>query len=577
MSTDPGPADLAADLAADPELPDPLIGRVIDGKYQIKKLLGAGGMGSVYEAYHRVIGKRVAVKVLHREFCSSPEIVQRFQREARAATSIGHPNIVDVFDMGAMEGGGFFQVIELLEGRSLGDELDANGPLSYARAVKILSQVADALAATHDKGIIHRDLKPDNVFLVNRPGDPDFVKLLDFGVAKMADANTGARTHTGMAIGTPAYMSPEQAQGTKDIDHRTDIFALGVMTFEVLANARPFHADSYAMVLFQICVGDTPQLALYRDDVPEGLQRVIERMLEKKKEARFPDCRAVREALAPFAGFDGAPVLHGVAPERQPIPISAIKRVADPGSAATMAAVPSTPPVASPPTPSSTQPIPAPAAAPASTSTQPMPSMPSQSASRSTRLMVVSGLVGLAAAGFAATWALSSDGSETPAAVTAPPAVTTVHVSISAEPANAVLFIDDALVDNPYVVDVPASSAAHIVEARLEGYTSARRAVTFAEPVEIALSLTASAPAVGAEAPTEAPVVAAPAIAGPAEGEAPAAGPRHGRPSAPSTSPSVTATPVASAPVPPSAPPPPAADPEPEPEVPARALKTVVF
>jgi serine/threonine protein kinase len=559
--------------------PDPLVGTVIEGKYLVLRLLGSGGMGAVYEANHRVIGKRVAVKVLHREFCGSVEIVQRFQREARAATAIGHPNIVEVFDMGTMAGGGFFQVLELLEGRSLADELERHGPLSYARAVHILSQVSDALAATHDKGVVHRDLKPDNVFLVTRNGDPDFVKLLDFGVAKIMDANSGAKTRTGMAIGTPSYMSPEQAQGANDVDLRTDLFALGVMTFEMLSGALPFTGESFAMTIFQLCVADTPPLSGYREDVPAGLEAVIGRMLEKKKEHRYADCREVKAALTPFARLTDAPRMHGVAPERRPIPMSAIKRIAageEAGAIAfakTMTPTPTPSPIASPLV---TGPLATVAeekaaailastpAAPPAPVTPPVVSAPAPapSSSRAPVAVAFAAIVVIAAIGVGVSFQLASTAPITDVATT--PTATTVRIALRAEPLRAALFVDEALVPNPYVAELAPSTQAHIVEARLEGYASVQRALTFDAPVDLTLAL---APlAVAAEpAPIPPPAITPPRVAH-AHGRAPEAHASTSTPTVPAiTPPSVIVTA------------PPAPEPERPDPAPPQALKTVVF
>ncbi|MBX7194466.1 MAG: protein kinase [Sandaracinaceae bacterium] len=511
-------------LVPDPVPPDPMIGRLLEGKYEVLRLIGSGGMGSVYEGQNRRIGRRVAIKVLHRELCSNADIVQRFVREARAATSIGHPHIVEVLDMGTVEGGGFFQVLELLEGRSLADELEAHGPMSYVRAVKILSQVTDALAATHDKGIVHRDLKPDNVFLVTRPEDPDFVKLLDFGIAKVADAAGGSKTRTGLTLGTAAYMSPEQARGASDTDHRTDIFALGVMTYELLTGTRPFHSDSYAGIIFQICSAEPPPLSSRRRDVPPGLDAVIARMLAKHRDDRFADCREVKRALAPFATHAATPVSVSVdvpMARLSTLPSVETDAILDPrtgraperGRATTSSNdALGTGPLGTGPLgtgPLGTGPLRASAAPRPSSEVVGVDAIPGMR--RSWRPIVLLGslvgVMGLALVGwaFSTTRDVSSAESarEGRVALPAPPPegseTALVHLAIRTDPASATLFVDDVAVSNPYVVDVAPSSEAHVVEARLAGHAPAHRAFTEARSLDMTLAL---APLLGGETAT---------------------------------------------------------------------------
>src|SRR5262249_46856431 len=212
------------------------------GNYRVVAKLGEGGMGAVYLAEHPLIGKKVALKVLRED---NAEAAERFFNEARAVNAIGHPNIVDILDYGVV-GSSVYLIMELLVGESLGALLAREAPLPVERALPIAVQIADALAACHAKGVIHRDLKPDNVFLLAG----DRVKLLDFGIAKLT---SGQRRETGkgMVIGTPAYMSPEQCEGRRDIDARADIYALGILTYEMLTGTVPFSGDGYGDVLNQ--------------------------------------------------------------------------------------------------------------------------------------------------------------------------------------------------------------------------------------------------------------------------------------------------------------------------------------
>jgi serine/threonine-protein kinase len=291
---------------------DPRIGLVLQDRYKIVRKLGEGGMGAVYEGEHVLIKRRVAIKCLHAHYANSPEIVARFHREALAATSIRHPNIVEVTDMGRFADGAFFMVLEYLDGRDWAADLAKAGPQPLGRVVHIMSQVCDALSAAHEKGIVHRDLKPENVFLCQRGDDPDFAKVLDFGISKMQDgdadpARSKGLTRTGMAMGTPYYMAPEQAQGKKDIDHRADIYALGVILFQALTNQYPFDDDSYPMLVVKICTEDAPPITRFRPDLPPEIEALVARMLTKNPSERPATCAAVKAALAPFRALTEMP------------------------------------------------------------------------------------------------------------------------------------------------------------------------------------------------------------------------------------------------------------------------------
>ncbi len=289
---------------------DPLLGRVLNDRYRVVRRLGEGGMGAVYEAHHELIDKRVVIKVLHEDMAKDAEIVERFRREARAATAIGNEHIVDVTDMGELADGSPFLVMEFLEGCALADVVEEDGPLTVARAVAIVAQICDALGAAHAKGIVHRDLKPDNVFLIRRKG-ADFVKVLDFGISKMKEIPglDGSLTKTGVAMGTPSYMAPEQAQGLRTVDQRADIYAVGVILFELLAGTLPFDAPTYPALLLKVMTESAPVLTQLRADVPPGLAALVLRMLEKQPEGRPTTMEEVAEALAPFRAVDLAPTM----------------------------------------------------------------------------------------------------------------------------------------------------------------------------------------------------------------------------------------------------------------------------
>jgi Serine/threonine protein kinase len=261
-----------------------LIGRSI-GNYKIVRVIGEGGMGTVYLAEHPMIGKRVAVKMLRPDLGTDPGLVSRFFQEARAVNEIRHPNIVDISDFGKTEDGIVYLVMELLEGRSLRDRLNAEGALPIDDVVTIARQVCDALAAAHRVGIVHRDLKPDNIFLLADPTQPGALrsKLFDFGVAKLLgeqEKQVGHKTIAGSVVGTPFYMSPEQAL-CQEVSAAADIYAMGVVMFEMVTGRVPFEAEQLVILLNAILKQPAPPASQFRPDVPPFLDRLILRCLEK--------------------------------------------------------------------------------------------------------------------------------------------------------------------------------------------------------------------------------------------------------------------------------------------------------
>jgi eukaryotic-like serine/threonine-protein kinase len=280
---------------------DPLIGSTLDGRYRLLRVIGEGGMGIVYEGEHVLIERRVAVKVLREDFCKRADVVERFRREAKSASRIGHPNIVDVLDFGETPGGASYFVMEMLHGEDLADVLARTGALSPQRAALIVYQCCHALAAAHDKGIVHRDLKPENIFLIEREGAPDFVKIVDFGVAKMSDQEISSPrklTRSGMIFGTPEYMSPEQAAGHPP-DHRVDIYALGVTLYELLTGRVPFEGESFMSVLSKHSSKQVPALRDVnpRVKVSSELENAVFRALRKDRGERFQAMRDMAAAL----------------------------------------------------------------------------------------------------------------------------------------------------------------------------------------------------------------------------------------------------------------------------------------
>ncbi len=285
--------------------PESLIGTVLSGRYRIERLLGEGGMGAVYQAQHTHMHKRLAVKVLHPEMSRLPEVVARFEREAMAAAHIEHPNVAAATDFGKLEDGSFFLVLEHVEGKSLRDAI-SEGRLELGRALHVMRQIAGALARAHTLGIVHRDLKPENVMLVARDADPDFVKVLDFGIAKvpvgelMGDgkASGQALTQLGMVYGTPEYMAPEQALG-QDVDARADLYALGVLTFEMISGTRPYQHESKVSLLGMHVTAPIPRMAERAPEanVPPEVDALVTRLLAKEAAARFADARALIDAI----------------------------------------------------------------------------------------------------------------------------------------------------------------------------------------------------------------------------------------------------------------------------------------
>ena len=287
--------------------PQSLIGTTISDRYRIERLLGEGGMGAVYQAEHTLMRKRMAIKVLHPEMTRLPEVVARFEREAMAAAHIDHPHVVTATDFGKLEDGSFFLALEFVEGSSL-REVIALGRLELGRSLHIARQMAGALQRAHSLKIVHRDLKPENVMLVERDGDPDFVKVLDFGIAKvqMGELGTNDRagpeqnvlTQAGMVYGTPEYMAPEQALG-QPVDARADLYALGIIMYEMLTGHRPFEAESKVALLGMQVTAPVPAMIVKCADcnVPLEVEVLVARLLTKEATDRIGDAKEVIEAI----------------------------------------------------------------------------------------------------------------------------------------------------------------------------------------------------------------------------------------------------------------------------------------
>ena len=282
---------------------DPLVGAVLAGRYGVKSRIGEGGMGLVYEGLHRDIDKQVAIKVLRDDLSRRPEVVARFRQEAKSASRIGHENIVDISDFGETTRGASYFVMEFLDGEDLANVLGRDVTVDADRACAIVLQCCRALSATHAKGIVHRDIKPENIFLTKRDGVDDFVKIVDFGIAKMSDIETDGApgrklTKTGMIFGTPEYMSPEQAAG-KELDHRVDVYALGIILYECLAGSVPFEGDTFMGVLTQHLFAELPPIEEFNPNakVSRELELVIRKALAKDPDDRYQDTEELAEAI----------------------------------------------------------------------------------------------------------------------------------------------------------------------------------------------------------------------------------------------------------------------------------------
>jgi serine/threonine protein kinase len=281
-----------------------LIGQTVGGKYLVRSVLGRGGMGTVYEGVNIQMGRVVALKVLHPRQVKKRESVKRFHQEARAAGAIGHPNICEVYDLGTLDDGCPYLVMERLVGSTLSQHVK-QGVLPFEPAIDIMIQVLSGLVAAHEKGIVHRDLKPDNIFLTERVGCPPVAKVLDFGVSKVVSSEpTQPRdadldlTRTGMVMGTPYYMSPEQASGARDLDGRVDLYACGVILYETLTGRRPFLAANYHMLLWNILRTEPPAPTELRPDLPPALESVIARAMARDRVVRYASAHEFIAALA---------------------------------------------------------------------------------------------------------------------------------------------------------------------------------------------------------------------------------------------------------------------------------------
>jgi hypothetical protein len=564
---------------------DPIIGRAI-GNYVVRRLLGQGGMGSVYFAEHPTIGKRVALKVLHAEFSVQPEIVNRFFNEAKSVNDIQHPNIVDIIDFGTLppispnDPPFVYFFMEYIEGASVTDLIAREGRLPPARAQAIALQIADALATSHRKGIVHRDLKSDNVMLVSR-GQHDFVKLLDFGIAKMTgNATSSQRTRTGIVMGTPQYMSPEQCEGRSTIDHRTDIYALGILLYQMLTGRVPFVGANFGEVLVQQMAIPPLAPSLLAPQISPHLEQVVLKALEKRQEHRYalmddmllalrdpvqyveaqgpgflvspvlrdPALTGSRAAIAMFGtgAGQGGTTLGGAAaqtagPQAKPRPGRALKLGLAAGVAAVIAvaiamsvrhAPPETSPggtvaqspVAAPPGPAAPSPAPQAQATPSS----PAAGAPQPPSAAPQAAPPAPGAAPAMPSGQPA-------GPSGAPAQTATPAVRAVSITVASTPPGARVFVGGeptARGTTPFVLDGARDAAPIEIRLVLPGYRPHKRLVEFDRNREIRTVLDRlSGPTSAATKPASAaPAAAKPAESTPAAAKAAGATPAAAKP-----------------------------------------------
>jgi len=478
-----------------------LIGRRI-GNYEIKAQIGEGGMGTVYLGEHPLIGKRVAIKVLLEELVAKPDVVSRFFNEAKAVNDIGHLNIVDVVDFGKTTGERGEEVVyfimEFLDGEALSSRIRRAG-LPFKDTLHIIQQCCSALAASHAKGIVHRDLKPENIFLVSRGADKNFVKILDFGIAKLtADGGTSShKTRTGLVIGTPTYMSPEQCEGKGLIDHRSDVYSLGVVMFELLTGAVPFPGEGFGEVLVAHLTKQPPKPTSVNPNLPPALESIVLHAIEKDRNRRFQNMNEFLAALenpdAHAAQWKGLPA-HAApgAATVQSMPAY----VAPQKSGRTMALDDGAPPAsqAGPTRPTTLE-------GAAAEVTFPPTRVP-----RNRTPLIAVGAAVLALAGVGGWLGLSKKSAtaepavgapppqvETPKVVTPPPAGDEVTVQVTSDPLGAKVYRADKseaeTQRTPITFKMHRGDPPFDIQLRAEGYVSQTRTITSDESVKMLVSL----------------------------------------------------------------------------------------
>ncbi|HEU5060973.1 MAG TPA: serine/threonine-protein kinase, partial [Kofleriaceae bacterium] len=501
-------------------------GDVIDGRYRVIDVVGEGGMGTVYLAEHQLIKRRVAVKVLRPDLASDANVIKRFMNEARAAGTLGHPNIVESTDMGFIDRTVPYIVFEYLEGSLLTDEIARLGRLPVRRAVKITRQIASALGAAHHAGIVHRDLKSDNIFLTDRGEMMDHVKVLDFGISKFLEAGDD-RTRRGMVMGTPEFMAPEQITDPDSVDVRSDVYALGATLYEMLAGRRAFTNDDPRTLLHRIVHTDAPDIE--RPDLPRGLHDLVFKMMAKNPDHRPQEMADVDAILDLYATHSDAAPQGAARPRRTAAALAPTEAPPPPKAVARDT-----------PLPFEAAKTPWPAAEPGTLTTV--------AAAPARRSPIRTLLIGVAAAGLVLGGAWlgprlgghSGADSETPAAgpppaptiVTVPAAATapapaerpSVDLAVEADAPGARVVFRRRVQPAPFKITVPASDIVELVEVDAPGCKTVRYWLTIDRPTTLRARLpkgTGMVEATEAEilvalGEAEPPAPVAPVAAGPA-------------------------------------------------------------
>jgi serine/threonine-protein kinase len=470
-----------------------MIGQSV-GNYVIQRQLGEGGMGVVYLAEHPRIGRKVAIKVLLRELSANAQAVTRFFNEARASSEIRNEHIVDVLDFGELGDGSSYLVMEFLDGLTL-TQLLCNGPLGIRRTLHIVNGVGRALGAAHEAGIVHRDLKPDNVMLVKRASDDEFVKVLDFGIAKLSQAQLepGMKTKTGALLGTPSYMSPEQCRGLP-VDHRSDVYSLGVMMYQMFSGVLPFEADGLGNLLLAHMTQEAVPLGERVPGLPPHLGQVVARAMEKSPEARF---QQVAEMLAAIGDPSGQyATLSGEMPAVRPsweVPSLKSKLDTIGGNVAAEAVRK--------------------VAAPQKRGGGVWIALAAVIVLGGAGAFVVKGLNRRQATGDGRQ-AMGEPVAAAPAPKIVPPvepvepkvaAPDEVRVQVRVQPATAQLFLDDAPIANPFDGRFARSDARHKLEAKAPGHKSEAQWIEFDKDraVDVELGRVVAKPAAAAKKPAD--------------------------------------------------------------------------
>jgi serine/threonine-protein kinase len=494
-------------------------GEVLGGKFRVDKVLGWGGMGVVVAATHLQLDQKVALKFLLPQALGNTELVSRFAREARAAARIKSEHVVRVLDVGNLPDGAPFMVMEYLDGSDLAQTVRRNGALSVAVAVDFMVQACEAIAEAHAAGIVHRDLKPANLFLARGGDGTPVVKVLDFGISKMALGGDDGMTRTTAMMGSPLYMSPEHLQSSRDVDQRTDLWALGIILHEMLAGSVPFSADTMPQLCVKIMNEPPAPIRVVRPDVPVEIENAILRCLERDRSRRFPTAADLALALAPF----GSPKTQLLAEK--------VTRIAYPAGHPTGAHAPVSLPIPSVPLAATGPHAPLSASlasAPTALGTSQPGSMPAITgfsgaqttppAPKASRAGLFVGLAALAVAGVGAAWFFTrapaptpkqasepaANATQTAASQPAPSAAngTSVAIHLSVEPKEAKIFVDDAEVSsNPYDAKIKPDGSGHKVRFEAPGFEPQSHYVVYDKAVSLDVKLAQKAVAAPQPAP----------------------------------------------------------------------------